>query len=114
MVKRKWFVPAYDYARVRTHYVGICNNLVYVCPHIYPSYPGQNEFFSFSKAHFLKCLEWFCFTLLLYAATMVQTSRMPHFCSGMTVTDLPPIQSSIQPEKIKKWMSELNYHGESA
>ena len=29
------------------------------------------------------------------------------------VTDLPPIQSSIQPEKIEKWTSELKYHEES-
>ena len=29
------------------------------------------------------------------------------------VTDLPPIQSSIQPEKIETWTSELNYHKES-
>ena len=29
------------------------------------------------------------------------------------VTDLPPIQSSIQPEKIEKWTSELKYHKES-
>ena len=33
--------------------------------------------------------------------------------SGMRVTDLPPIQSSIQPEKIEKWTSELKYHEES-
>jgi hypothetical protein len=31
----------------------------------------------------------------------------------MRVTDLLPIQSSIQPEKIEKWTSELNYHKES-
>ena len=31
----------------------------------------------------------------------------------MSVTDLPQIQSSIQPEKIVKWTSELNYHEES-
>jgi hypothetical protein len=31
----------------------------------------------------------------------------------MRVTDLPPIQSSIQPEKIEKWTSELNYHKEN-
>jgi hypothetical protein len=30
----------------------------------------------------------------------------------MRVTDLPPIQNSIQPEMIEKWTSELNYHEE--
>ncbi len=35
------------------------------------------------------------------------------FHSGMRVTDLPPIQMSIQPEKIEKWTSEFNYHEES-
>ena len=50
--------------------------------HNYPCttpYPGWNGFFSFSKAGFLKRLKWFCFTLLLHAATMVETSRMPRF-----------------------------------
>ena len=30
----------------------------------------------------------------------------------MRVTDLSPIQSSIQPEKVEKWMSNLNYYKE--
>ena len=54
----------------------------YIRPYIYPCtapYLGQNEFFSFSKARFSKRLERFGSTLLLYTATMVQTSRMPRF-----------------------------------
>ncbi len=35
------------------------------------------------------------------------------FRSGMRVTDSPPIQSSIQPAKIEKWTSELDYHEEN-
>ena len=31
----------------------------------------------------------------------------------MSVTGLPRIQSSIQPEKIEKWTSELNCHKET-
>ena len=64
------------------YYAGTCNNLVYVRISIHACtapYPGQNGFFSFSKAHFSKRLERFCSTILLYTATMVKTSRMPCF-----------------------------------
>ncbi len=62
-------------------HVNIRNNIVYVRISIRVPRPtlGQNEFFSFSKARFSKRLERFGSTLLLYTATMVQTSRMPRF-----------------------------------
>ena len=37
------------------------------------------DFSHFSKARFSKRLEWFCSTLLLHTATMVETSRIPRF-----------------------------------
>ena len=66
----------YDYARARTYYMDIRNDLVYICRAL----PREvHDFFFFSKAHFSKHLEWFCSMLLLYTATMVWTSVMPHF-----------------------------------
>ena len=98
----------------RVCYVGIRNCLVHICLSIRVLCPTHDRmnFYHFST-HFLKHLKWFCFTLLLYTATMVQILRMPHFHSGMRIADLPQIRTSIQQEKIKKWMSELNYHKES-
>ena len=46
---------------------------------VYRPLPGQNGFFSFSKAGFSKCLKQFCSTLLLHTATMLETSSMPRF-----------------------------------
>ena len=59
-----------------THKLYRIRQYIYLCT---APYPGQNEFFSFSKASFSKRLERFCSTLLLYTATMVETSRMPRF-----------------------------------
>ena len=73
-------------------------------------YPEQNEFFLFSKACFSKHLKWFCSTLLLYTATMLQTSRMPRFLFWNECYRFSQIQILIQ---VEKWMSELNYHEES-
>ena len=38
---------------------------------------------------------------------------MPRFRSGIGVTDLPPIQSSSQPQKIEKRTSKMNCHEEN-
>ena len=43
----------YDCAHARMYYASTHNNIVYVCI-IYPPYPGQNTFFSFSKADFFE------------------------------------------------------------
>ena len=83
------------------------NNLVYVCISIRILRPTQDRmnFFSFSKARFLKHLKLFCSR---YCNTLPLCEDASFF-----VTDLPPIQSSIQPKKIEKWTSKLNYHEES-
>ena len=75
MAKQKWCAPTYDCACVCMYYTSTHNNIVYVRITIHVPCPTQdNGFFSFSK-----CLKRFCSTLLLHTATMVETSRMPHF-----------------------------------
>ena len=56
-------------------------------------------------------LKWFCSTPS--AVIHCHYGIEPCFRSGMSDIDLPRIQSSVQPEKIKKRTSELNYHEES-
>ena len=79
MAKWKWFAPTYDCAHACMYYASTHKNIVYVHITIGVQCPGQNGFFSFSKAGFSKRLERFCFMLLLHTATMVETSRMPCF-----------------------------------
>ena len=112
----------------------------WICLYVYPctvSCPGENRFFScFSKAHFSKWLEQFCFTVLLHTATIIKTSMILHFfvlewmlqvCpkfkfpfswwksrnGRVDVIGLPQIKSSIQLVKIEKRVSKLNCHEES-
>ena len=71
----------YDYACAHSYYARTRNNVVYVCISIRVLRPAQDriDFSRFLKARFSKRLEWFCSTLLLQTATMVETSRIPHF-----------------------------------
>ena len=101
------------HARVRKlYYAGIRNNLVYVRISIRVPCPTQDRM-NFSRFRRLVSrsassgsVPRHCYTLPLW----YRHRGCLVFCSGMSVTDLPRIQSSIQPEKIKKWTSELNYH----
>ena len=63
---------------ITTYYADIRNNLVYVRISIRVLRPTQDRI-NFLKARFSKRLKRFCSTLLLYTATMVETSRMPRF-----------------------------------
>ena len=114
MEKRKCFT-AYDYARARTYDVGTRNNLVHVRISIRIPRPTQDRM---NFTHFRRLISRsalsgsvprYCYTLPLW----YRHRGCLIFGSGTRVTDLPPIQSSIQPEKIEKWTSELKYHEES-
>ena len=68
-------------------------------------YPGQNEFLVF-EGSFLEAPR-----AVLFHATAIHCHcgidiEDASFLVLERVTDLPPIQSSIQPEKIEKWTSE--------
>ena len=115
MAKRKWCFPVYDYARARTYCAGTRNNLVYVRISIRVLRPTQDRM-NFSRFRRLVSrsassgsVPYHCYTLPLWYRHWGYLV----FRSGISVTDLPWIQSSIQPEKIKKWTSELNCHKES-
>ena len=65
----------------------------------------------YDYAYILCGYERFYSMLLLYTATMVWTSVVPRFSSGMSVTGF---QSSSQPEKIEKCASEVSCHEKSS
>ena len=95
----------------RKYYAGTRNNLVYV--RISISVPRPSEDFSrfrrlVSRSASSSSVPRCCYTLPLW----YRHRGCLVFCSGMSVTDLPQIQSSIHLEKIKKWTSELNCHKE--
>ena len=69
MISRGWMVTDYMQKYLYTS----VNISVYHGP------PRTERIFLISNVYFSKHLEQFCSTLLLYTATMVQTSRMPHF-----------------------------------
>ena len=69
MTNQKWFESIWLSLRTLA-YADICNNLIFYI-RISICVPGQNE------GLFLEALEWLCFMLLQYNATMVQISRMP-------------------------------------
>ena len=109
----EWCAPVYDYAHVHSVmwvYAIISYTSEYLCT---TPYPGQNEIFHFerlvSRSASSSFVPHYCYTCPLW----YRHQGCPIFCSGMRVTDLPPIQSSNQPGKIEKWTSELNYHEES-
>ena len=81
MAKQKWCVPTRDCIHTCMYYTSSRNNIAYVHITISVPRPTQNrmDVSRFSKARFSKHLERFCSMLLLHTATMVQTSRMPHF-----------------------------------
>ena len=105
-----YHLMAYDYARACMYWAGTHNNLIYICISICVPRPIR-ERMNFSC--FWRLVSWstfsgsvsrYCYTLPLW----YRHQGCLNFRSGMSVTDLPQIQSSIQPEKIQKWMSELN------
>ena len=117
MAKRKgcFAVYVYDYARTCTYYAGTRNILVYIRISIRVARRTQDRM-NFSRFRRLvsRCalsgsIARYCYTLPLW----YRHRGCLVFGSGTRVTDLPPIQSSIQPEKIEKWTSELKYHEES-
>ena len=109
------FSCVYDYARARTYYAGTHNNLVYVRTSIRVPRSTQDRM---NFSHFRRLVSQstssgsvprHCYTLPLW----YKHRGYLVFRSGMSVTDFPRIQSSIQPEQIKKWTSELNCNEES-
>ena len=111
MAKRKWCVATYDCARARTCCIRTTSSVYCSVYHALPrtdwiflvfrrpitgsAYSGSVPFYRYTL------LPWYrdrgCFV----------------FHSGMSVTGLPRIRSSIQPEKIEKRSSESNCHEET-
>ena len=71
------------------------------------------DFFAFSKARFLKRLEWFSSMLLLYTATMVWTPMIPRFSFWDQSYRFAPNSKFQSAREIEKRTSELNRHKES-
>ena len=114
MDKWKWCVTTYHCAHARMYYVSSRNNIVYVRIAIRVPSPTEDRMdFWFSEARFSKHLEWFCSCYCYTLPPWYRHRGCLVFCSGMSVTGLPRIQSSIQPQKIEKLTSELNCHEES-
>ena len=98
MAKWKYF-PAYDYARTHTYYAGTRNNLAYIRISIHVPRPTQDRM-NFSRFRRLisrsassGSVPRHCYTLPLWYSHR----GCLVFRSGMSVTDLPQIQSYIQP-----------------